>query len=113
VKEVRDGQGMLAMLERGDLVAAFGDKMTETMATLKELTHDRPKAKAKATVTLKVELTSEQGAVSIIGEIVAKTPKVPRGSSFFWIGPNGGLTTEHPQQQDMFAGPREVSRTTA
>jgi hypothetical protein len=108
MKKIRDGQTIIGILEGGQLAADFGSEVTETLAKLKDLSGDRPKNKFKGSVTLKVGFEVEGGAVTIDCAIETKTPKAPRSSSFFWVLDDGSLSTEHPQQTDMFAGPREA-----
>jgi hypothetical protein len=108
MKKIRDGQTIIGILEGGQLAADFGGEVTDTLAKLKELSGDRPKNKFKGSVTLKVQFEVEGGAVNIDCTIDTKTPKAPRSTSFFWVLDDGSLSTEHPQQTDMFAGPREA-----
>ena len=56
---------------------------------------------------------AQSGAVTISSEIKSKTPKRPRARSFYWITENGELSTEHPNQTDMFKGPRDTAARTA
>lgn len=108
MKRIRDGQTIIGMLEGGELAAALGNDITDTLAKLKELSGDRPKAKIKGKVTLTLDFEVEAGAVTVQAGIDTKVPKAPRGSSFYWVMDDGSLSTEHPQQQDMFGGPRET-----
>jgi len=106
MKRIRDAATIIGMLEGGEVASAFGTETTETLAKLKELAGDRPKAKVKGSVTLKLNLEVEGGAVTITCDIDSKRPKPVRGSSFYWVMDDGSLSTEHPQQTDMFSGPR-------
>jgi hypothetical protein len=54
------------------------------------------------------EKYQEGRTVAIEAGIETKVPKRQRGSSFYFLTPDGGISTEHPQQQEMFAGPREL-----
>lgn len=110
MKRIRDAQTIIGMLENGELAADLGRELTETLAKLKEVAGNRPKSSAKGSVTLKLSLEVEAGAVTIIADIDSKRPKPHRGSSFYWVTDDGALSTEHPQQTDMFAGPREAAR---
>jgi hypothetical protein len=111
MKKIRDGQTIIGMLEGGELASSLGTEITETLAKLKELAGDRPKNVVKGSVTLKVELKVENGAVEIECTLDSKRPKPSRPRSFYWVMDDGSLSTEHPQQTDMFAGPREARRT--
>lgn len=110
MKKIRDAQTIIGMLEGGELAAALGAEITETLAKLKDIAGNRPKNKVKGSVTLKLGFEVEQGSVEISCDIDSKRPKPARGSSFYWITDDGALSTEHPQQTDMFAGPRDADR---
>jgi hypothetical protein len=110
MKRIRDAQTIIGMLEGGEVAASLGTEITETLAKLKELCGGNPKAKVKGNVTLKINLAVEGSTVTIDAEIDSKRPKPVRGSSFYWVMDDGSLSTEHPQQTDMFSGkPRDVS----
>lgn len=110
MKKIRDAQTIIGMLEDGEVAAALGTEITETLAKLKELCAGNPKAKVKGSVSLKINLAVEGPTVTIDAEIDSKRPKPVRGSSFYWVMDDGSLSTEHPQQTDMFSGrPRDVA----
>ncbi len=111
MKRIREGQTIVGILEGGQLAADLGVEITDVLAKLKDLSGDRPKNKFKGSVTLKLSFEVEAGAVNIDCNIDSKTQKAPRSSSYFWVLDDGSLSTEHPQQTDMFAGPREARRT--
>jgi len=106
MKQLRDASVILGTLENGEMIAALGAAITDSLKKLNEHAGNRPKSKAKGKVTLTIEMEVEQGGVNITGDIVAKLPKMPRGSTYFWVLPDGALSLEHPQQIDMFSGPR-------
>lgn len=108
MKRIRDSQTIIGMLEGGEAAAALSTEITETLAILKEQSGDRPKSKIKGSVTLKISFEVEAGAATITADIDSKRPKPVRGSSFYWVLDDGSLSTEHPQQTDMFGGPRET-----
>lgn len=109
MKKIRDAQTIIGMLEGGEVAAAFGTELTDTLAKLKERCGNRPKGKIKGSVTLKINLEVEGSTVTIDADIDSKVPKPARGSSFYWVTDDGSLSTEHPQQTDMFAGPRDAA----
>lgn len=110
MKRIRDAQTIIGMLEGGEVAAALGAEITETLSKLKDLAGDRPKSKAKGSVTLKLNLEVEAGTATITCDIDSKRPKPVRGTSFYWVLDDGSLSTQHPQQTDMFAGPREAQQ---
>lgn len=106
MKRIRDAQTIIGALEGGEVAAELSTTITDALAKLKEMAGNRPKAKIKGKVGLKLHFTVEQGTVTVEAEITQDLPKKPRGSSFYWVTDDGSLSTEHPQQTDMFAGPR-------
>lgn len=109
MKTIRDAATVIGMLERGDLAVSLGEEITGTIAEMYGQSEERPKAKIKGEVTLKLKFEMEDRAVTISGDVTSKRPKAPRGSSYFWATEDGELSLEHPQQHDMFAGPREAT----
>ncbi len=108
MKKIRDAQTIIGALEGGEFAADLGAAITDALAKLKEMAGNRPKAKAKGKINVEFALTVEQGTVTIETDITPKLPKKPRGSSFYWVTDDGSLSPEHPQQTDMFSGPRGV-----
>jgi hypothetical protein len=113
MKRIRDAQTIIGALDGGDAAAELSRHITETLAALKEHTAGRPKVKAKGKVSLVLSIAVEGSSATIDVEIDSKRPRPVRGSSFFWVLDDGSLTTEHPTQVDMFAGPRAVDRAEA
>lgn len=108
MKRIRDAQTIIGSLEDGEAVAALSKELTETLADLKAQCGNRPKAKAKGTVSLTLTIEVEGGSATITADVQSKRPKPVRGSSFYWVLDDGSLSTEHPQQMNMFGGPREA-----
>ncbi len=109
MKTIRDAQTAIGLLERGRLSADLSTELTETLAEMYERSAENPKAKVKGSVTLKLDLVMEDRAVSIGADLTSKRPKPVRTSSFFWVTEEGELSTEHPQQQDMFVRETETA----
>ncbi|TPK15207.1 hypothetical protein FJ872_19625 [Mesorhizobium sp. B2-5-9] len=111
MKKIRDAQTIIGMLEGGELAAALSGDITETLTKLKDLSDTMGrKAKVKGKVTLTLDFEVEAGSVNVLAGIDTKVPKAQRGSSFYWITDDGSLSTEHPQQTDMFSGPRSAAQ---
>lgn len=108
MKKIRDAQTIIGALEDGEAVAALSKELVDTLADLKAQCANRPKAKAKGKVTLTLSLEVEGNTANITADVTSKRPKPVRGSSFFWVLDDGALSTEHPQQMNMFGGPREA-----
>lgn len=61
MKKIRDAQTIIGMLEDGEVAAALGTEITETLAKLKELCGGNPKTKVKGSVSLKINLPARPG----------------------------------------------------
>ncbi|MBN9044647.1 MAG: hypothetical protein J0H18_03140 [Rhizobiales bacterium] len=110
MQRIRDSSTILGLLENGELSQRLTAEITETLLALEEHTDNRPKIKAKGSVTLKLNIEVVDGTVTIEAETTSKRPKPTRPSSFFWLCDDGSLSTQHPRQIDMFGGPRDASR---
>lgn len=108
MKHIRDAQTIIGALEDGDVAAELSQAIQDTLSQLHAQCEGRAKAKVKGKVTLTLDFTVEGAAVNITPEITAKVPKPPRNSSFYFLLEDGTLSTEHPQQMNMFTGPREA-----
>lgn len=104
--EIRDGVTVLGLLERGAVTTDLTAHMTEVLKTLGEIACNQKKV--KGSITLKLSLEVENGAVRVDAEFTTKVPKVPRPSSLFFLTAEGGLSLDHPTQMTMF--PREVPK---
>jgi hypothetical protein len=114
MKLIRDAQTILGALEDGSLAADLSKEITDTLAALKEHGAGRKNHKAKGKVTLVLDLEVEEHSVIIRGDITSKKPKPARGSSFYFVTDEGALSTEHPQQMNMFGGMKDIkTRETA
>lgn len=102
---IREGTSMVALIDDGDLSREFTEEFQKVNAAVKEAAG--PKGKSKGSITLKIDITCEGGVVVLAGDIVAKVPKKKRGSSMYWVMADGTISTEHPQQMNMF--PRDVN----
>lgn len=112
MKRIRDSQTIIGALEGGEVAAVLSKEIIETLLALKEHTGGRPKAKAKGKVILTLDLEVEGNSAEITADIQSKRPKAVRGASFYWVLDDGSLSTEHPQQANLFEGPRSLNRET-
>ena len=111
MQRIRGSNTIIGILENGEVVPRLSKELLETFLALKEHTGDRPKVKAKGSVTLKLNIEVVDGTVTIEADIGSKRPKQVHGSSHFWMLEDGSLSTQHPKQIDMFGGPREATRS--
>lgn len=109
MKIIPNSQALIGMLEGGELNDEMTRKSEETFTELLEMSNDNPKVKFKGEITLKLNLEVANGMITINADVATKTPKRARRSSVYWLTDGGKLSTEHPQQHDMFSGPREVT----
>jgi hypothetical protein len=108
VKKIRDAQTIIGMLEHGEVADELSTMLTDTVAYLKNLAREggkKGKAKGKVTLSLSIEVDGG-GQVTMKAKPDRTLPPRPRGETVCWANDDGTLSTEHPQQTDMFAGPR-------
>jgi hypothetical protein len=108
VTKIRDLNTLVGMIDRGHLIRDSNEKLADVLGTLNALSAEAPKRKVKGKVVLEVDIEVVNGVATISASVKAKKPEPERGSSLFWLTSEGALTTEHPQQVDMFRAPREV-----
>lgn len=113
MSKIRDAKIVLHDLEHGETMAELSAEMTGLVAFLQSLTHNRPKARAKGTITLVLKFAVEGDTVDISPDIKVKKPEKPRNSSTYFVtrDGDGSLSTQHPSQVEMF--PREVGARAA
>lgn len=111
--KIREASILLGALEGGELNRSLSAELSRVLAELHDMSTEDVKKTFKGEVDIKIMLAAENGAVTISSEIKSKTPKRPRARSFYWITENGELSTEHPNQTDMFKGPRDTAARTA
>jgi hypothetical protein len=109
MKIIPNSQALIGMLEGGELNEDLTEKLDETLAELHSISEDQPKKVHKGSLTLKLDFSVANGMVTISSDITTKTPRKVRRSSAYWVTEGGKLSTEHPQQHDMFSGPRGVT----
>lgn len=102
--KIRDVTQLIGMMERGDLAAALNEELREVITGCQDAAGGKGTAKGKLSLVLAVEVKGD--TLTLEGEIVSKPPKIKRRSSTYFVGANGEILTEHPQQVDMF--PRDA-----
>jgi hypothetical protein len=104
--KIRDATQIIGMLERGDLAADLSAQLAEVIDACREAAG--PKATAKGSLTLKLDVEVEGVSITLSGDIVTKLPKLKRGSTFMFLTADGALSTEHPNQASLFGDLKEV-----
>lgn len=102
--QVRDPLQIMGMLDGGQFAEDLKAEFADVIDTLAELSG--PKRPKKGSVTLTINFEVEEDRCTVSGAIKSKTPEAPRGGSFYFVT-DGGLSTEHPRQPDMFR-PRDT-----
>ncbi|TWD58141.1 hypothetical protein FB480_101896 [Agrobacterium vitis] len=106
---IRDPSVLIGSLEQGQLHKDLAEHIKDTIVKLQDLTGDSAKAKAKGSVTLKLDLSVQDGRIEFDATVTTKTPKPPRRSTVFFLTDEAEISTEHPRQRDMFGGPNAVT----
>ncbi|MVA17457.1 hypothetical protein GOZ94_00665 [Agrobacterium vitis] len=111
---IRDPSVLIGALEQGQLHKDLAEKIQETITKLQDLTGDNAKAKAKGSVTIKLDICVQDGRIEFDADVTTKTPKPPRRSTVYFLTEDAEISTVHPRQHDMFSGPNAVpTRETA
>ncbi len=103
--KIRDATQVLGMLERGDFAAEVTEKLQAVIDACRDAAG--PKTTAKGSLGIKIAVEVQGVQITLTGEVEGKVPKVKRGSSIYFLAPDGSISTEHPQQMDMFPKPAE------
>ena len=101
MKRIRDAQTIIGALEGGEVAAELSTTITDALAKLKEMAGNRPKAKIKGKVGLKLHFTVEQGTVTVEAEITQDLPKKPRSAADDGRPPDPPLTPHPPPPTDQ------------
>ncbi len=106
--KIRDATQVIGMLERGDLAAALTEKLQEVIDAVRDAAG--PKTTAKGSLTLRIDVAVQGVQITLEGDIASKTPKIKRAATVYFLSPDGSISTEHPQQAEMF--PRASEKLT-
>lgn len=97
-RPIRKFTEMLGLLDRGNFERACDEALAEAFRSLEAL----PKEQGTAKITIDLTVAYDSGRVDI--QPVIKS-KLPEGQAFgrtpFWML-DGALSTQHPNQTDMF-----------
>jgi len=102
---IRKFDQMIGLLHRGKFAEKCDDVLREAVETLEAL----PGEKGKAKITVEIEIAYQSGRVDVTPTVKSKLPEGDKfGATPFWTH-EGGLSTQHPNQIDMFGGPRDAT----
>ncbi|MBO9457941.1 MULTISPECIES: hypothetical protein [Stappiaceae] len=103
-RTIRNLGELIGLLNRGRFVEKCNEELERVMMALEDL----PEQKGKAKITLEITIARQQELVNITPVVKAKLPESGTFSATpFWES-DGALSVEHPNQRDMFAGPRKA-----
>lgn len=95
---------MLGLVSRGELARALDEDMESVITTLEGM----PDGIGKAKITIEVEFIAELGRMDIKANFKTKLPETRKFVKTPFWSIEGALSVQHPQQIDMFSGPRGV-----
>ena len=101
---IRDFKTLVEYYERGALSARLNDNLLDLIEAL-DANFDE-KCNGSLTLTLKVQRIGDRKEVLATVKMALPPDKPLPSANFF--GVEGGLSLEHPSQNDMFSTPREV-----
>lgn len=97
-RPIRKFTEMLGLLDRGNFERACDEALADAFGALEAL----PKEQGTAKITVEITVAYDSGRIDI--QPVIKS-KLPEGQAFgrtpFWML-DGALSTQHPNQSDMF-----------
>lgn len=105
--KLRQATELIGALERGELAADLTEEIARVVQGCQEAAERT--GKAKGLVTLKLAIEVEGKTATIEGSIEGKPPKLPRERTLYFVSNDGTLSTEHPQQTDMFIREAKIS----
>jgi hypothetical protein len=104
-RNIRNFDQLIGLLNRGRFAEKCDEELERVMAALKEM----PKEKGKAKITVEITVACDSGRIDVTPVVKSKLPETGTFSATpFWEA-DGALSVEHPNQKDMFAGPRTAS----
>lgn len=101
-KIMRSILDVLPILSRGRFVTKVNEHLISAIETLETL----PDERGVATINIELAIKFDSGRVDIVPKVKSKLPEEKGFSATPMWTHEGGLSVEHPQQIDMFAGPR-------
>lgn len=103
IRTIRRFTDVLGLLSRGKFAEKCDEHFEEAIRALEAL----PTEKGSATINLAITLNFDSGRLDIKPSIKSKLPEEKAFSGTpFWTH-EGGVSTQHPSQADMF-GPRDA-----
>jgi len=105
MKKISEWTTVMKLMENGKFAPEFSDFIKTTINELHTQSEEMDGAKIKGSVTLKLNFEIADNSLKISTAMDSKVPKRPRRPSHFFVIQGGEVSTEHPQQHDMFMRP--------
>ena len=106
-RPIRRVSELLGLLDRGNFERACDEALSDALQTLEAL----PKESGTASLSIELKITYDRGRVDI--QPLLKS-KLPEGQAFgrtpMWVS-GGALSTQHPNQTDMFVREADAAKT--
>ncbi len=104
-RNIRKFSELIELLSRG----RFSEKVDEHLEKSIEALENTPDQRGTSTITIQMTLTYIEGRIDIKPSVKSKLPEEKgfNGTPFWAV--NGELSVQHPNQTEMFGGPREAS----
>jgi len=104
VKPIRSLFDALNLMHRGRFAERCDDHLQKAIAEIEASQDD----KAKASITLTITIQRLGDRIDVKPDVKSKLPEEKGFQSVpFWTV-EGGLSVQHPNQTDMFGGPRDT-----
>ncbi|RBP01062.1 hypothetical protein DFR50_1597 [Roseiarcus fermentans] len=105
---IRDFRTVIELCARGRLTERLDQKLADCLEAL----NASPDEKAKASLTVTLELQRAGDRIEIRPKATVKLPEEKGVGSTTLFAAEGGLSLQHPSQTDMFSGPRDAASPT-
>jgi hypothetical protein len=103
-RTIRNLDQLIGLLNKG----RFAEKCDEELLRVMEALAELPGEKGKAKITIEITIARDHELVNVVPVVKAKLPETGTFSATPFWEDGGALSVEHPNQRDMFAGPRSA-----
>lgn len=101
---IRSYTETVGLLSRGEFARRIDEEIAKLLEAFENMTADS----GKGTLDVKLEFKYELGRIDVAASFKVKSPETDRFMKTpFWIV-DGALSVQHPNQHDMFSGPRTI-----
>ncbi|WP_150526803.1 hypothetical protein [Roseibium sediminis] len=102
MRTIRNIDQLLGLLNRG----RFAEKCNEALESCLEALQGMPNGKGKAKITIELTIASDHDRLDVTPVVKSKLPETGAFTATPFWNDEGALSVEHPNQRDMFNGPR-------